>query len=137
MKKSWVPYISPAWRCLRCFTRLLNKHVLGVEHILLETSCASYAPSEWRHHGHFTHFHNGDILDVFHILMETAWMPPQNVSGHVLAVLHICSAELVSWCFEPSQPQRITSGLSGDVLGVLDISGEGGGRRKERRHRDR
>ena len=29
-------------------------------------------------------------------------------SRHVFQILH---GELVSWCFKPSQPQRITSGL--------------------------
>ena len=40
-----------------------------------------------------------------HVSRSSVWPKPS------------CKAQLVSWCFEPSQPQRITSGLQGTVKG--------------------
>ena len=41
-----------------------------------------------------------------------AWVVPLQVGiVMMLVVVIIIMSQLVSWCFEPSQPQRITSGL--------------------------
>ena len=39
-------------------------------------------------------------------------------TGDMLVILTLGHGETVSWCFEPSQPQRITSGLNRKVLGT-------------------
>ena len=46
---------------------------------------------------------------------QDAWVSLASKTTHTF-ILRLCwHDELVSWCFEPSQPQRITSGLNTNV----------------------